>query len=135
MQTSEFKVSLVGPSGFGKSSFIKRLLYGYNHIYASENTLGVDVVPIDIQHNNVKIRLNVWDCAGDDRYRGLKEGYHSDTNAAIIFRKSNNNDHLKYENELPENIPKMYVDDYNLQNPEYTIDQYKVLLGGLILEN
>ena len=135
MQTSEFKVSLIGPSGSGKSSFVKRLLYGYNHIYASENTLGVDIVPIDIHRNNIKIRLNIWDCAGDERYRGLKDGYHIGTNAAIIFRNSDNHEHEKYENELPENIPKLYIDDYNLQNPEYTIDQYKTLLGGLILNN
>ena len=135
MQTPEFKVSLIGPSGSGKSSFVKRLLYVYNHIYASENTLGVDVVTIDIHRNNTKIRLNIWDCAGDQSYRGLREGYHIDTNAAIIFRKSDNYGHEIYENELPENIPKLYIDDYNLKNPEYTIDQYKILLSGLILNN
>jgi len=138
MQTPEFKVTLIGPSGSGKTSFVKRLLYGYNHIYASETTLGVDVVPIDIHRNNIKIRLNIWDCAGDQRYRGLREGYHIDTNAAIIFRKSElqgTRAHEIYENELPENIPKLYIDDYNLKNPEYTIDQYKILLSGLILNN
>ena len=111
MQTREYKVSLIGPSEVGKSSFLKRLLYGYNHIYVTEKTLGVDVIPIDIQNNNDKIRLNVWDCAGDERYRGLKEKYHIDTQAAIIFRSTNNKNHCIYENELPENIPKFYVDD------------------------
>ena len=135
MQTPEFKVSLIGPSGSGKSSFVKRLLYGYNHIYVSEKTLGVDVIPIDIYYNNIKLRLNIWDCAGDESYRGLKEGYHTDTIAAIVFRKSDNYEHEIYENELPQNIPKLYIDDYNLKNPKYTIDQYKILLGGLILNN
>ena len=45
------------------NQLFKRLLYGYNHIYVTEKTLGVDVIPIDIQNNNDKIRLNVWDCA------------------------------------------------------------------------
>ena len=132
MQTREYKVSLIGASEVGKSSFLKRLLYGYNHIYVTEKTLGVDVIPIDIQNNNHKIRLNVWDCAGDERYRGLKEKYHIDTQAAIIFRSTNNKNHCIYENELPENIPKFYVDDYNLQNPEYTVDEYKSMLYNMI---
>ena len=132
MQTREYKVSLIGASEVGKSSFLKRLLYGYNHIYVTEKTLGVDVIPIDIQNNNHKIRLNVWDCAGDERYRGLKEKYHIDSQAAIIFRSTNNKNHCIYENELPENIPKFYVDDYNLQNPEYTVDEYKSMLYNMI---
>ena len=132
MQTREYKVSLIGASEVGKSSFLKRLLYGYNHIYVTEKTLGVDVIPIDIQNNNHKIRLNIWDCAGDERYRGLKEKYHIDTQAAIIFRSTNNENHCIYENELPKNIPKFYVDDYNLQNPEYTVDEYKSMLYNMI---
>ena len=132
MQTREYKVSLIGPSEVGKSSFLKRLLYGYNHIYVTEKTLGVDVIPIDIHNNNDKIRLNIWDCAGDERYRGLKEKYHMDTQAAIIFRNSNKGNDYNYENELPENIPKFYVDNYNLQNPEHTVDEYKSLLYNMI---
>ncbi len=132
MQTREYKVSLIGPSEVGKSSFLKRLLYGYNHIYVTEKTLGVDVIPIDIHNNNDKIRLNVWDCAGDERYRGLKEKYHMDTQAAIIFRNSNKGNNYNYENELPENIPKFYVDNYNLQNPEHTVDEYKSMLYNMI---
>ena len=132
MQTREYKVSLIGPSEVGKSSFLKRLLYGYNHIYVTEKTLGVEVIPIDIHNNNNKIRLNIWDCAGDERYRGLKEKYHIDTQAAIIFRNSNNDNHYSHEEELPENIPKFYVDNYNLKNPEYTVEQYKTMLYNMI---
>jgi GTPase SAR1 family protein len=132
MQTREYKVSLIGPSEVGKSSFLKRLLYGYNHIYVTERTLGVDVIPIDIHNNNDKIRLNIWDCAGDERYRGLSEQYHINTQAAIIFRNSNNDNHRIYEGELPENIPKFYVDNYNLKNPEHTVDEYKTMLYNMI---
>ena len=132
MQTREYKVSLIGPSEVGKTSFLKRLLYGYNHIYVTEKTLGVDVIPIDIHNNNDKIRLNVWDCAGDERYRGLKEKYHMDTQAAIIFRNSNKGNNYNYEDELPQNIPKFYIDNYNLQNPEHTVDEYKSMLYNMI---
>lgn len=132
MQTREYKVSLIGPSEVGKSSFLKRLLYGYNHIYVTEKTLGVDVIPIDIHNNNDKIRLNIWDCAGDERYRGMQEQYHIDTQAAIIFRNSNKGNSYNYENELPENIPKFYVDNYNLQNPEHTVEEYKTMLYNMI---
>tara|TARA_B100001758_G_C18269598_1_gene535621 strand:- start:159 stop:563 length:405 start_codon:yes stop_codon:yes gene_type:complete len=132
MQTREYKVSLIGPSEVGKSSFLKRLLYGYNHIYVTEKTLGVDVIPIDIHNNNDKIRLNIWDCAGDENYRGLKDKYHIDTQAAIIFRNSNKGNNYNYENELPENIPKFYVDNYNLQNPEHTVEEYKTMLYNMI---
>jgi len=97
-----------------------------------EKTLGVDVIPIDIHNNNDKIRLNIWDCAGDKKYRGLKEKYHINTQAAIIFRNSNKGNGYNYENELPENIPRFYVDNYNLQNPEYTVDEYKNLLYNMI---
>ena len=127
MQVPEYKVSLIGPSESGKSSFIKRLDYGYNHIYASSKTVDVEVVPIDIQYNNKKIRLNVWDCAGDLKLRGLKNDNHKGTKAAIIFRKVGNDEHRLFEDELPPNIPKLYINDYNLQKPKYTFDKYKIM--------
>ena len=38
--------------------------------------MGVEVIPIDLHGEFGKIRLNFWDNAGDERYRGLKDKYH-----------------------------------------------------------
>lgn len=130
MQKEEYKITLLGEKKLGKTLFLKRLYYNSNNLDITDYTptLGVEVTPIEIND----IRLNVWDCAGDDRYRGLKAGYHIDTKCAIIFRKSNSNIHLDFINELPENTPIFYIDDYNLENPEYTIDQYKNMLYNFL---
>ena len=137
MQTKEYKITLLGSPNCGKSLFIKRLIEGSNNVIYRDYipTLGVDVTTIDININNNKIRLNIWDCAGDSRYRGLKDGYHIDTKAAIIFRKSNDNSYLDYENELPNEISKIYLDDYDIENPEYSVSYYKNLLFNFIITN
>ena len=137
MQTKEYKITLLGSPNCGKSLFVRRLFEGSNSIIYRDYipTLGVDVTPIDININNNKIRLNIWDCAGDSRYRGLKDIYHIDTKAAIIFRKSNDNSYLDYENELPNEISKIYLDDYDIENPEYSVSYYKNLLFNFIISN
>lgn len=135
MQTNEFKVSLIGPSNLGKSLFLKRLINNSNNISYQEYkpTLGVDVVSLDLNGILGKIRLNIWDCAGDSRYRGLKEKYHLDTNAAIIFRNSNDDSYLEFENELSIGTMCEYIIDYNLNNPEKSISEYKDLLYNFII--
>lgn len=130
MQKQEYKITLLGEKKIGKTLFLKRLNSNSNNINITDYkpTLGVDVTPIDI----IDIRLNVWDCAGDERYRGLRAGYHIDTKGAIIFRKSNSNIHLDFINELPENTPIFYIDNYNLENPEFSIYQYKNMLYNFL---
>lgn len=73
MQVSEYKVSLIGKKNIGKKNigktcFLKRL----NNTFSEDSnyipTLGVSVSPIDILGSNSKIRLNVWDIAGDERF-------------------------------------------------------------------
>ena len=136
MQVIEYKVSLIGQSNSGKTLFLERLLNGTNQIENLEYkpTLGVEVSPIDLNGDFGKIRLNIWDCAADSRYRGLKDQYHLDTQGALIFRKNNDNSYLEFENELPSNIPKLYINDYNLNNPEKTVEQYKQLLYQFITD-
>jgi len=133
MQKPNFKITLLGLPNSGKTTFLKRLIKNTNEIEYNDYipTLGVDVSEFDIND----IRLNIWDCAGDQRYRGLKSGYHIDTKAAIIFRKNNDNSYLEYLNELPENIPVIYIDDYNVNNPSYSVIYYKNILYNLIINN
>ena len=127
MQIEEFKITILGPPNIGKSLFVKRLSSNVN-IVNNQNyipTLGVDVSSIDIKNLNRKIRLIIWDCAGDERYRGLKEKYHIDTKGAVIFKRSNDNSFLEYQNELLPETPFTYINDYNLNNPTKSVEEYK----------
>ena len=135
MQVNECKVSLVGPPNSGKTLFLKRLLNNSNNIDYHEYipTLGVDVYPIDLNGIMGKIRLNIWDCAGDSRYRGLAEKYHFDTKAAVVFRKSNDESYLEFKNELPIGTMCEFINDYDLSNPEKSVSEYKQMLYNFII--
>jgi len=87
MQAKEFKVSLIGYTGTGKTSFVERLLYGQRRITTStlRKTLGVDVYPFDYKYGDDKFRINFWDCAGDDRLMGLGKQYLYGSDLTVIF--------------------------------------------------
>ena len=38
-------------------------------------TMGVEVHPLDFQTNLGPIRFDVWDCAGQEKFGGLRDGY------------------------------------------------------------
>ena len=79
-----FKVVLVGDGGVGKSTLVKRLLTGdFEKDYVA--TLGVEVHPIKFNTNHGKIKLNIWDCAGQEKFGGLRDGYYIQANAAIFM--------------------------------------------------
>jgi GTPase SAR1 family protein len=87
MQAKEFKVSLIGYTGTGKTSFVERLLYGQRRITTTSlrKTLGVDVYPFDYKYGGDKFRINFWDCAGDDRLMGLGKQYLHGSDLTVIF--------------------------------------------------
>jgi len=134
MQTKEYKLLLLGEKQIGKTCFLRRLnnTYRLNNNYIP--TLGVDVTSIDMNKESGKIRLNIWDNAGDIRFRGLKEKYYIGSDLAIIFRNNNNN-HLIFENELSNDIKKLYIDNYNIDHPEYSINEYKHIIYNIIINN
>jgi len=132
MQTPEYKVVIIGETEIGKTTFMKRLVYNLHHLFIVRRTLGVEVMPVDLHGNNGRIRLNLWDCGGE--FKGLGEKYYIDAYGAIIFRKSENDNHLVFENGLPDDVKKFYITDFDIKNPEYTIDHYKMLLYNWIID-
>ena len=63
-QAHEFKVTLVGPTQSGKSTFLSSVL----NSSTTKRTLGVDVRPFNIDPRH---RIVFWDTAGDPRFAGL----------------------------------------------------------------
>ncbi len=69
-----FKVILMGPAEVGKTHLViktKGVLRDANYV----PTLGLEVHPLVFRTNNKTICLNIWDCGGDPRFRGLGIGY------------------------------------------------------------
>jgi small GTP-binding protein len=79
-----FKILLLGNASVGKTSFTKR--YCYNIFNPSERlTIGVDFHVKTIDLHDKKIKLQIWDVGGEDRFRFLLPTYCLGANAAFLL--------------------------------------------------
>ncbi len=79
-----FKILLLGDASVGKTSFTKR--YCYNIFNPSERlTIGVDFHVKTIELNETKIKLQIWDVGGEERFRFLLPTYCLGANAAFLL--------------------------------------------------
>ena len=79
-----FKILLLGDASVGKTSFTKR--YCYNIFNPSERlTIGVDFHVKTIELNNDRIKLQLWDVGGEERFRFLFPTYCLGANAAFLL--------------------------------------------------
>jgi len=82
--TNSWKVVLVGDGGVGKTTFLKRHRTGeFEKKYVP--TLGVEVNPLLFYTNLGVVQFKCWDCAGQEKFGGLRDGYYIGADAAIIF--------------------------------------------------
>lgn len=80
MSRTQVKLCLIGDGGVGKTTFVKKLANDkFNKKYIA--TLGVDVLPIDKD----SITYNIWDCAGQEKFGGLKDGYYISSDVCICM--------------------------------------------------
>ena len=95
-----FKVCLIGNGQVGKTSFMKRqILDDFSDTYIP--TIGVEVRPITFHTSRGPITFNVWDCAGQELYGGLRDGYYIYSHAAIfMFDVSNLSSYLAIPNHV-----------------------------------
>ncbi len=130
MQVQEYKISLLGEKQIGKTRFVKKLYGNYTEEAIYKPTIGVEVTPIDINGNEGKIRVSIWDNSGDERYRGLKEQYHINSTLVIIL-KSNNENYKQYESEVPQNTPVIYLN----ANENKSVEEYKTIIYNALINN
>ncbi len=72
------KITLVGDSGVGKSSIIGRFVTG---IFISDinSTAGLNYSQKFYEKNGEKICLNLWDTAGQEKFRSLGKNFYKDS--------------------------------------------------------
>lgn len=79
-----FKVCLIGDGGVGKTSLRKRNFSGeFEQKYVA--TLGVEVYPLQFATNHGNFCINLWDCAGQEKFGGLRDGYFAESHGAIVM--------------------------------------------------
>ena len=82
VNTNRHKIIFVGDAGVGKTTIINRINDNeYQSTY--EATIGVDFYPKKINFRGNEITLQIWDTAGQEKYRGLIPSYVR--NSSIVF--------------------------------------------------
>ena len=68
-----FKILVVGDGGVGKSTMIQRLITG--HFVPMKITIGTDLLVFNTIVGNMDIKLQIWDFAGEKRFRFFLPNY------------------------------------------------------------
>lgn len=80
---SKYKVVFVGDQGSGKTSIIKAFIYG-SFDYNYKITVGIDFLSKTMYVDERPVRLQIWDSAGQERFRSLIPSYIRDSSVAVV---------------------------------------------------
>ncbi len=78
-----FKITVIGDGEVGKTSLIKKYTQGsFQEEYIS--TLGTQFSKFEEEIENEKVRLFLWDIAGQDQFQALRQRFYIGSSGAII---------------------------------------------------
>jgi small GTP-binding protein len=106
-----FKIMMIGDASVGKTSLTLRYISGF-FLEDLKLTIGVDFYSKTINSNGKKIKLQIWDFGGEERFRFLLSQYCKGSNGAFYLYDITNSitlDHLpdwtqiirEYAGEIP----------------------------------
>lgn len=79
-----FKFIIIGDSNVGKSSLMLRFAENkYNPTYIS--TVGVEFRVKTIMINGIRIKIQIWDTAGQEKFKSLTKSYYRGAHGVIIM--------------------------------------------------
>jgi len=78
-----FKLILIGNSGVGKSSILQRYMNKtFEESYKC--TIGVDFLMKSIEVKGKTVKLQLWDTAGQEKYKSMVSSYYRGANVALV---------------------------------------------------
>ena len=77
------KSLLIGDSNVGKTTIIGKFL-DKNFSEKTLNTVGLDLKYVKLNINDMKIKLQLWDTAGQEKFRSMTTSYYRGVNVIII---------------------------------------------------
>ena len=77
------KLILIGDSAVGKSNILSKYL---NYYFDPDSiaTVGFEFGTKNIEIEGKKIKLQIWDTAGEERYKSITSSYYKGTKGAFI---------------------------------------------------
>ena len=82
VSVTRHKIIFVGDAGVGKTTIISRIMDNpYNDVY--EPSIGVDFISKNLKYKGQNVKLQIWDTAGQEKYKGLIPSYVR--NSSIVF--------------------------------------------------
>lgn len=79
-----FKLVIIGDSGVGKSSLTRRYIEN-TYSDSFHPTIGVEFGTKKMKINNKFIKLQIWDTAGQEKYKSITSAYYRGTRAVFII--------------------------------------------------
>ena len=82
--TASFKICIFGDGGVGKTSLTYRYI---NNRFEQDTklTLGVDIMAKDIEINGYRVKLQIWDFGGEERFRVFLPVYARGSSGGIFM--------------------------------------------------
>lgn len=86
-----FKIVLVGDKSVGKTCLVKR--YTDNQFsLETQSTIGaqfcsklIEIMPLPSIEEKVKVKLQIWDTAGEEKFRSITPMYYKNAAAVILI--------------------------------------------------
>lgn len=102
-----FKLLIVGESGVGKTCILLRFAEdSFEETFLS--TIGVDFKVREIQCRDKQVKLQIWDSAGQERFRNITSSYYRNCHGIIIVYDITNRESFTKVSEWIEEV-KRYV--------------------------
>lgn len=79
----EVKICILGDSGVGKSSLVQRFVHN-TFTVGNDTTIGASYLSKTIVSGDKTIKFNIWDTAGQEKYRALAPMYYRGAQACVI---------------------------------------------------
>ncbi|CAG9330503.1 unnamed protein product [Blepharisma stoltei] len=79
-----FKILIIGDSGVGKSCFLLQFTEG-NFTKDHSVTIGVEFSAKIIRLGDKKIKLQIWDTAGQESFRSITRSFYRNANGVVLM--------------------------------------------------
>ena len=107
------KVTIVGNIGVGKTCILTRLIKD-EFCKSSKSTAGANYSKLDLIFNNQKITLDVWDTAGQEKFRTMGRQFYKNSNIIIIVYDITNKESF-------EDIQNYWYDDVKENGEKFKV--------------